>query len=604
MLEIQMLASLKMHLTTSTNVQKFQKKIIMNEIKPDNQIIRKAVKQNIGLDGRAKLVDVGVTLKVELGIKYIKLVPFLSQYSDILEIEEDNSFLLPVFYARMKDNKITEVVTVWKPIAFSNTWEQCNTIKLDGILPSWIRRRETLKSNSEEYKHFVDRLKRQHAIETGIVERLYDLKEGITETFIKEGFEEAYLQHGDSNIPPKQLMNYLQDNFAAIDFVFDIVKNDRNISVSFIKELHQLITSHQDTAEGRDQFGNKLQIKLLKGEFKIRDNNPTRPDGTIFMYCPPIHVQSEMDNLILIYLDLLKRKVNPLITATWFHLTFTQIHPFQDGNGRIARLLASLILIKHNLFPLTVKRNDKPRYIDALEWSDLGLPQPLVDLFCETQKRNIEAALNLKIDLSLSTSTLSEVADIFAQKLENKNLHLEKERQNLLGKNRMEIFNLSKESLINIESEIKSKLKGNAKIFLESNAPDNENRRHYFSRQIVEYAIKYDYFFNRTLPRAWFRFVIELRDKKKYELIITLHHYGYDDSTFAIGAILQFNEPFRTKEKTNEEDLTTVLPLSIEPYTISLNMQSTEINNSKTDIHTFLQNILTLTIAQIVSEIN
>jgi Fic family protein len=574
----------------------------MKESKPDNQIIRKVVKKNLGPDGRAKLVDVGVTLKVELGIKYIKLVPFLCQYSDILDIEEDNTFSLPVFYARLKGNKIDEVISVWKPIEFSNSWEQCNTIKLDSILPSWIRRRETLKEDSEEYKHFIDRLKRQHAIETGIVERLYDLKEGITETFVKEGFVEAYLQHGDSNIPPKQLMAYLQDNFEAIDFVFDVVKNDRTITISFIKELHQLITSHQETAEGRDQFGNKLQIKLLKGDFKTRDNNPTRPDGTIFIYCPPIHVASEMDNLILIYQDLLNREINPLLIATWFHHAFTQIHPFQDGNGRIARLLASLILIKHNLFPLTVKRNDKPRYIDALEWSDLGLPQPLVDLFCETQKRNIETALNLKFDLSLSTSSLSEVADIFAQKLENKNLNLEKKRQNHLAKNRMEIFNLCKESLNKIEAEIKGKLNGNAKIFLETVTPDNEIKKHYFSHQIVEYAIKYNYFFNRTLPRAWFRFVIELRDKKRYELIITLHHYGYDDSTFAIGAILQYNEPSKTK--TNADDLTTVLPLSIEPYTISLDMLSTEINNSEAAIHTFLQNVLTLTLAQIVSEIN
>ncbi|MBK6828309.1 MAG: Fic family protein [Chitinophagaceae bacterium] len=502
----------------------------------------------------------------------------------------------------MKEDETDEVIQVWKHIEFSDSWEQCSTAKLDTILPSWIRRREILREDSEEYKNFVDRLKRQHAIETGIVERLYDLKEGITETFVREGFVEAYLQHGDSNIPPKQLMNYLQDNFAAIDFVFDVVKNNRDISIGFIKELHQLITSHQDTAEGRDQFGNKLQIELLKGDFKTRDNNPTRSDGTKFIYCPPIQVDSEMNNLIQIYNDLLKKEINPIIIATWFHHAFTQIHPFQDGNGRIARLMASLILIKHNLFPLTIKRNDKPRYIDALEWSDLGLPQLLVDLFCETQKRNIETALNLKMDLSLSTSSLGEVADVFAQKLQKKNLHLEKERQKLLVDNRLEIFNLCKASLNKIAKEIKGKLHSNAKIFLESVSPDNGNKRHYFSRQIVEYAKKYDYFFNRTLPRAWFRFVIELRDGKKYELIITLHHYGYDDSTFAIGAILQYNEPSKTRTKS--ADLITVLPLSIEPFTLSLDFQPTEVNISADDIHTFLQNTVTLTLAQIVSEMN
>ena len=497
---------------------------------------------------------------------------------------------------------MSNTISVWQLINFSESWEQCNTVKLDSILPSWIRRREILKDDSNEYTHFINRLKRQHAIETGIVERLYDLKEGITETFVKEGFVESYLQHGDTNIPPKQLMAYLQDNFDAIDFVFDFVKKDRTITVGFIKELHQLITAHQETAEGRDQFGTKLKIELLKGAFKVRENNPTRADGTVFIYCPPVHVAAEIDKLVAIYQGLQSKQVNPVIIATWFHHSFTQIHPFQDGNGRMARLLSSLILIKHNLFPLTVKRNEKPKYIDGLELADKGQPQTLVDFFCETQKRNIETALNLKLDLALSTSSFTEVADIFAQKLENKKLNLAKERQHLISTNRAALFELCKDSLNKIKIELEERLNGNAKVYVSNSHPDNETKRHYFSPQIVEYATKYDYFFNRTLPRAWFRFVIELMEQRKYQLIITLHHYGYDESTFAIGAILEYNEPSKTK--TNKTELTTMLPLSIEPYTISLEMQTDEIKKSEDDIYTFLQNIITLTLAQIASEIN
>lgn len=491
-------------------------------------------------------------------------------------------------------------IEIWKPITFSQNWEACNTKKLDSILPSWIRRREILKDDSNEYKDFIDRLKRQHAIETGIVEKLYDLKEGITETFVKEGFVESYLQHGDTNIPPKELMAYLQDNFDAIDFVFDFVKNNRTISVSFIKELHQLITSHQDHAEGRDQFGNKLKIPLIKGDFKIRENNPTREDGTVFVYCPPIHVASEMDNLVSIYQDLIDRKINPVIISTWFHHAFTQIHPFQDGNGRIARLLASLIFIKHDLFPLTVKRNEKPKYIDSLELADDDQPQSLVDFFCEMQKRNIEIALNLKLDLALSTSSFTEVAQIFAKKLESKKLHKEKARQELITINRAELFEICKSALNKIKFELDETLNGNAIIYVSNCHPDNEKRRHYFSHQIVEYAIKYDYFFNRTLPRAWFRFVIELEDKRKYQLIITLHHYGYDESTFAIGAILEYNEP--STSKSNKADLVTTLPLSIEPFTISLEVETEKLTRSSDDIYTFLQNTITLTLGQIASE--
>src|ERR1035438_8252864 len=292
-----------------------------------------------------------------------------------------------------------KTVTLFRSISFSEKWEKSKTIKLDIILPSWTHKRKVLKETPKEYDNFMNRLKRRHAIETGVVEKLYDLKEGITETFIKEGFIDNLLQHGDTNIEPEQLMAYLHDNFDALNFVFDIVNNNRPITVSFIKELHQLITKHQDSAEGRDQFGTKLKIPLLKGAFKERENNPTRTDDTTFLYCPPLQVDSEMDNFISI-LDNMNTSIHPIIKAAWAHHAFTNIHPFQDGNGRIARLLASLILIKHDLFPFTVIRTEKKKYIDALESADNGEPQALVDFFCEMQKRNIEEALNTQSIIS------------------------------------------------------------------------------------------------------------------------------------------------------------------------------------------------------------
>ena len=135
-----------------------------------------------------------------------------------------------------------ENYSIWSPIEFDNKWNDVNTEKFDNIYPSWGKRRKELQRNEEQYERFMEQLKRKQAIDTGIIERMYDLKKGITETFIKEGFVDSYLQHGDTNIEPNLLMKYLGDNFEAIDFIFDFVKNDRQLSVSYIKELHSLIT--------------------------------------------------------------------------------------------------------------------------------------------------------------------------------------------------------------------------------------------------------------------------------------------------------------------------------------------------------------------------
>lgn len=499
-------------------------------------------------------------------------------------------------------------IIIWQPIKFDDKWLTTNTSKLDDLAPSWFRKRDQLKEGSTEYEEFLNKLKRQHAIETGIVEKLYDLKEGITQTFIKEGFVESYLQHGDTNIPPKQLIAYLKDHFEAIDFVFDVVKQSRQITKGFILELHQLITQHQDTTDAVNSLGNLVKVDLLKGQFKKFDNNPKRIDGTIFLYCPPIHVDSEIDKLISIHADLEKRDIKPVIISAWFHHAFTQIHPFQDGNGRLARLLASLILIRHGLFPFTVKGNEKKRYIDSLESADNNEPQNLVDYFCEVEKRNIEEVLNLKLDTPVSKKSFDEVADVFTQKLGTWKKGLQKERLEKIDNNRTKIFKFCNSVLNETVLELYKKIsKDMAEIYLDKSFPDSE-KYFWFSHQIVDYAKMHDYFFNRTLPRGWFKVAFVLSKERQYQLVISIHHYGYDDSTIAVGAFLEFIEassngkkkPNGFSRKGQDNNLITSLPLDIKPHIMSLEADTEELESN---LKSFLQDTITITLGQIASEI-
>ena len=67
-------------------------------------------------------------------------------------------------------------ISVWKPISFNDNWLESDTSKFDDLAPAWFEKRQSLKDGNEEYEEFIKRLKRQHAIETGIVEKLYDLE--------------------------------------------------------------------------------------------------------------------------------------------------------------------------------------------------------------------------------------------------------------------------------------------------------------------------------------------------------------------------------------------------------------------------------------------
>lgn len=489
-------------------------------------------------------------------------------------------------------DNLTKSIRIWKPVELSQIWKVSDTSILDDISASWFERRKKLEEDSSEYSDFLSRLKREHAIETGVIERLYDLRKGITETFINEGFIKSFLSHGDTDIPEDDLISHLNDHLDSVNFVFDVVKENRPLSTSFIKELHQLVTRNQKYAEGRDNLGNKTQIQLIKGKYKEWENNPTREDGAKILYCPPAQVDSEMDNLISIYNNEVDNGLHPLTLAAWFHHAFTTIHPFQDGNGRLARLLSSLIFIKFGYFPFTVLREEaKVKYIEALERADKDDPQSLVSYFGEVQKRNIQKALNLK---EITSTSLIEVQDIFVQKIEIWKNQKVQEHQELLKRSRNEVFNYCKLVLNELMESLKEKLNGNVDLSIASCSFDNSKIQHFFHYQIIGYANKHNYFFNRSLPKSWLMFKIEIAQDRKYQLGISIHHYGYDDSTLAIGSFLEF------KGSKEDEKVDTTLPLDIPPHVISI---SDNINSKKKNISSYLENALTLALAQIASEI-
>jgi Fic family protein len=486
---------------------------------------------------------------------------------------------------------------VWTPVEFPEKWAKAPTAKFDDLAPSWYHRRENLTKENEDYKEFLGRLKREHAIETGIVEKLYDLSEGVTQTFIKEGFVDSYVGHDDTNIAPEQLMRYLNDHFAALDFIFSVVHDQRKLSISFIKELHALLTKHQETTLAVNGFGRTKRIKLIKGEFKKHPNNPRRDDGTLCLYCSPEQTESEMENLLNVYEEQCT-KVNPIVVSAWFHHAFTQIHPFQDGNGRMARLLSSLIWIKEGLFPLTVKRAEKSTYIKALEEADGGAPNQLVRFFSEIQSRSIDSFLNYK--QVKPKDTLAEVATVFGEKISEFKRKKEAERQKALSDSRKSVYDKVYNVFGSLKKELEEALCGrDIEIRLTSVGPEDE-RAHWYAKQIIDYASGHNYYFNMLMPRFWFRFNFKIAQEKRYDLIVTIHHSSYDDSVMAIGAFLEFFDEKATDE-AEHTDYASSIPINMEPHKISLeDITQTLLQN----VESYIRDIVKIGLTVITSQIS
>ncbi len=78
-----------------------------------------------------------------------------------------------------------------------------------------------------------------------------------------------------------------------------------------------------------------------------------------------------------------KRELHPIELAALLHYKFVRIHPFDDGNGRISRLLVNYVLLKNNLPPIVIKSSDKKNYLDALNKADAGNVDAFIEYIAE-----------------------------------------------------------------------------------------------------------------------------------------------------------------------------------------------------------------------------
>lgn len=385
----------------------------------------------------------------------------------------------------------------------------------------WIEQKATLHESAGSAE-FMERLKREWAIETGLIERLYTLDRGITQLLIERGIDAALIPHRAAN-NPDQVAAMILDQRDAVESIFAFVQGERTISTSYIKELHSLFTRNQPYAEGRDQFGNKSQVPLLRGDYKTQPNDPMRPDGTIHSYCPPEHVAAEMDKLIEWHAT--HNDVAPEVEAAWLHHRFAQIHPFQDGNGRVARALATLIFIKADWLPLVVRDSERAKYIDALESADDGDLRPLVSFFASLQRREFVKALGVARDVEQTLHVEARVRSI-RERLARRRDALEQEWQAAVL-NAKRLQEVAHERLDAVRAMLVSAVQGHDEFrFFVDHDNDQGARSHYFKRQIVSTAKTLDYYANTSHYRSWVRLVAT--DGSNSQILIAFHVIGHE----------------------------------------------------------------------------
>jgi len=461
----------------------------------------------------------------------------------------------------------------WVPIEPLTEKEKgVNVSEFDSLSQAWEDARSALEEdNSVALARFQERLRRSWSVETGILENLYMIDRGATQTMIDKGFHAELVSRTSSDTSPSHLVDILKDHLEASDMLQAMARDGDRLTANAILQLHALITRHQDTVEAEDSLGNKVRTEVVKGDWKKLPNFRQLDDGTKIPYCPPEQVEGEIANL-LEYLELQEGEdgVSPAIIAAWLHHRFTLMHPFQDGNGRVARALVNFLFVGQGLFPVVIDRDEKSQYIDALQNADKGDIEPLVQMLAGRQVEAIKQALSIAQGEDVQRST--QVKDLAAGIVERVNRRRQREQEEFRAVDGV-LEKLSEYADSLLQSQVgefkQSLIAGGIDVASHiDSGGTHDDRGHYYRWQIVESAQQAGQWANLEESSRWVRALIE-DSKTRLRILLSFHHIGRQLSGVAEVTAIADLESTDQHQSDDEAERSSSIHCMLKPFSIT-----------------------------------
>ena len=163
---------------------------------------------------------------------------------------------------------------------------------------------------------------------------------------------------------------------------------DMPLTQNFIRQLHKTLLREDYTVYRELPGGQQSSYVIHAGRYKTRPNSVITRYGDRFEYADPEETTAMMADLVDWYNEEEKKgKLSPVELAALFHYRYIRIHPFEDGNGRIARLIVNYILARHDYPMIVVRSRGKKDYLEALHQADLEVgPIPSIGAHAELDK--------------------------------------------------------------------------------------------------------------------------------------------------------------------------------------------------------------------------
>ncbi|UPK71575.1 Fic family protein [Chitinophaga filiformis] len=211
------------------------------------------------------------------------------------------------------------------------------------------------------------------------------------------------------------------------DVAYELIKelaadHERSLNETAIKNLHSLLLVRPFWKEAVTPDGQYTRREIKVGNYKEYPNSVRLPNGEIFHYASPEETPIKMGELMTwLREEEEKNELHPVVLAAMLHYNFVHIHPFDDGNGRLSRLLMNYVLFRHHLPPVVIKSANKKEYLRVLSEADSGNLAPLIEYVAQQLIWSLNLSINAAKGQSISENDdLQKQIDIWRKHLKNK----------------------------------------------------------------------------------------------------------------------------------------------------------------------------------------
>lgn len=303
----------------------------------------------------------------------------------------------------------------YRPFPSVSQWAGL-AVSLRDVDKAHARMQQTKETvSAEALGSALEAARRAAAVDTNAIEGIFPTDRGFTRTVAEQtGAWQQLMDQRGAHVRPA-----FEDTLAGFDFILDHTTGKYPLTETAIKELHAVMLNSQDEITAYVSVNGTLQAQqqmLPKGEYKKQPNSPTRHDGSTFHYAPVADTAPEMAKFIAELNSETFAALHPVVQAAYAHYAFVRIHPFADGNGRIARALASIFLYRSPGVPLVIYHDQRADYLDVLEAADDGDFKQLVRFLAE---KSVDTVFSITEDLREHASeSYGQVDDELAQLLD------------------------------------------------------------------------------------------------------------------------------------------------------------------------------------------